>query len=94
MKVAKIYPTNEQGHVIEIGRATWDDDETSVRNRYPTSNGGFSPRSSSELPVRDLDTLLGAVAAEDLIKPEALAGMISALSASLHRQLIPKDLPA
>ena len=42
------------GHKIEFGTATWDDDSNSVRNRYPTSTGGFSPRSSSEIPIEDV----------------------------------------
>lgn len=87
MKVIKIYPTNEEGHVIEIGQATWDSDETSVRNRYPTSNGGFSPRSSSELPIRDLRGIIETVAKEDRLEPKDIAAMISALSASLERKL-------
>jgi len=89
MKVAKIFPTNEEGHVIEIGQATWDEGETSVRNRYPTSNGGFSPRSSSELPIRDLQGIVESVAHEDMFEDKAIAAMILSLSASLNRKLKP-----
>jgi hypothetical protein len=45
------------GHRIEFGHSTWNPDEISVRNRYPTSTGGFSPRSSSELPIGDVALL-------------------------------------
>ncbi len=46
------------GHKIEFGIATWDEDSTSVRNRYPTSTGGFSPRSSSEIPIEDVKIIV------------------------------------
>ncbi len=75
------------GHKIEIGKATWDENQTSVRNRYPTSTGGFSPRSSSELPLDDVSEIVTMVAEEDLLSPSELADIISTLSASLKRQL-------
>ncbi len=46
------------GHKIEFGKASWDNTKTSIRNRYPTSTGGFSPRSSSEIPIDDLPILI------------------------------------
>jgi hypothetical protein len=77
------------GHKIEIGKATWDETKTqiSIRDRYPTSTGGFSPHSSSELPLGDIKEITTVVAAEDLLKPKDLAEMIAALSASLGRQV-------
>ncbi len=48
----------EDGHKIEFGDATWDEDVKSVRNRYPTSTGGFSPRSSSEIPIGDITIIV------------------------------------
>lgn len=78
-----------EGHKIEIEKATWDKTKTqiSIRNRYPTSTGGFSPRSSSELPLGDIKEITAVVAAEDLIAPKDLAEMIAALVASLSRQI-------
>lgn len=46
------------GHKIEFGEASWDNSKISIRNRYPTSTGGFSPRSSSEIPINDLKLLI------------------------------------
>lgn len=46
------------GHKIEFGEATWDNTKVSIRNRYPTSSGGFSPRSSSEIPIEDIKFLI------------------------------------
>lgn len=46
------------GHKIEFGEATWDNTKISVRNRYLTSTGGFSPRSSSEIPIEDIKLLI------------------------------------
>ena len=42
------------GHSIEIGKSTWDPACRSIRNRYATANGGFSPHSSSEVPTGDM----------------------------------------
>ena len=86
MRVIRRYPTNQQGRVFEFGEATWNPRQMSVRNRYPTRNGGFSPRSSSELPIGDLRRIIEAVAQEDILEPEDIAAMISALSDSLGRR--------
>ena len=72
-------------HVIEIGDATWDSSQTSVRNRYPTSNGGFSPRSSSEIPLGDLGPIVTALAQRDLLDIATITQMIETLAASLGR---------
>ena len=56
------------------------------RNRYPTSTGGFSPRSSSELPLDDVAELVSVVADEDLYDPKLLAELIGLLAASIKRQ--------
>lgn len=74
-------------HHIEIGDATWDDSEISIRNRYPTSNGGFSPHSSSEIPLSDLESILAAVAERDLLDGAATVRLIEALAASLSRRI-------
>jgi hypothetical protein len=88
MQVTKSKPIlNCPGHTIEIGKATWDDQETSVRNRYPTKTGGFSPRSSSEIPLGDVKEIVSVVADNDLLDPKVLADMIGALSDSLSRQV-------
>ena len=48
------------GHSIEFGKATWDENSVSIRNRYPTSTGGFSSRSSSEIPIEDVKIIVEA----------------------------------
>jgi len=75
-----------QGHLIEFGRATWNPEDRSVRNRYPTSTGGFSPRSSSEIPLLDLEPLAIETARRDLLSSAAAARIIEALAASIARQ--------
>lgn len=57
MKVEKTIELGN-GHKIEFGKATWNISATSLRNRYPTSKGGFSPRSSSEIPIEDVKIIL------------------------------------
>lgn len=74
------------GHSVEIGAATWNKNETSVRNRYVTANGGFSPRSSSEIPVGDLTRIIEWVAEHDELSVRDCAAIINALAASVQRQ--------
>ncbi len=57
MKVEKTIELGN-GHKIEFGKATWDESTVSLRNRYLTSNGGFSPRSSGEIPIEDIKILV------------------------------------
>lgn len=43
------------GHLIELGESTWDPQGArSIRDRWVTAAGGFSPRSSSEVPIASL----------------------------------------
>ena len=42
MNVIKKIKINQE-HSIEIGKATWDEDYISIRNRYKTKKGGFRP---------------------------------------------------
>lgn len=81
-----------EGHRIEIGTPTWDEsgDQTSIRSRYPTSTGGFSPRSSSELPLADVRHIRVAAAEEDLLSEQEILEMINALKSSLRRQQNPE----
>ncbi|AUX46996.1 uncharacterized protein SOCE26_085070 [Sorangium cellulosum] len=74
------------GHSIEIGAATWDPSDRSVRNRYQTASGGFSPHSSSEIPVDDLVPLIEFLAKHDELSIEQCAKVINALSVSILRQ--------
>lgn len=79
------------GHSIEIGAATWNPKDRSVRDRYETASGGFSPRSSSEVPIRDLVAMLEFVAKHDELSITECTKIINALSASILRQC--KDTP-
>lgn len=75
------------GHKIEIGKSTWDEDEISVRNRYPTNDGGFNVAASSELPLDDVVSIVSVVADEDLLSTSEVADLIVKLSESLKRRL-------
>ena len=54
MIVTKSKQLDQNGHILELGKATWSEEDTSIKNRYPTASGGFSPRSSSEIPIHDI----------------------------------------
>lgn len=74
------------GHSIEIGNATWNSGDRSVRDRYPTITGGFNPRSSPEVPMNDLVPILKFVAKHDELSVSQCAEIIAALSASILRR--------
>lgn len=76
------------GHSIEVGGASWDPEETSIRCRYDLENGRFSPHNSSELPLPDLRPLLEVASDNDLLSIEDSAAIISALSTSILRRSI------
>lgn len=73
------------GHAIEIGAATWDIAQKSVRTRYPASNGGSSSQRSSEIPLGDLGAIVGAVAERDLLDIDTLTRLIEVITASRDR---------
>ena len=75
------------GHSIEVGNSTWDDNEISVRNRYSTVNGGFNPAASSELPIYDVFQIAKVTIEEDLLSPQALSELVGVISNSLKRQI-------
>ncbi len=64
MIVTKSKQLDQNGHILELGKATWNDEDTSIRNRYPTKTGGFNPRSSSEIPLHDVIEIVKFVAEE------------------------------
>ncbi len=74
-------------HSIEFGYATWDGTSISVRDRWKTSTGGFSPRSSSEIPLGCIPVIMVETAKRDLLDIETTAQIIEALQASLSRRM-------
>ena len=85
MKVTHSNPV-ANGHSVEIGQASWDENAFSIRNRYKTANGGFSPRSSSEFPISDLVPLAKFAAQHDKLSISECMQIITALSESVLRQ--------
>ena len=75
------------GHSIEVGKSTWDDTETSIRNRYSTANGGFNQAGSSELPIDDVFQIVKVTIEEDLLSPKVLSELVGIVSDSLKRQV-------
>jgi hypothetical protein len=75
------------GHLIEIGESTWDPQHArSIRDRWPTSTGGFSPRSSSEVPIESLVPMLTFAAQHDELSAAECSAIIAALAGSIGRQ--------
>jgi hypothetical protein len=78
---------NLGGHAIELGESTWDPQNArSVRDRWPTSTGGFSPHSSSEVPIESLVPMLKFAAQHDELSAAECAEIIIALADSIKRQ--------
>lgn len=76
----------DRRHSIEIGVASWSDHEIAVRNRYDNARGKFLPRSSSELPLRDVVRVVEAILRRNLLEiGDALTIMDSALASVRHQ---------
>ena len=74
-------------HHIELGESTWDPQNArSIRDRWPTTTGGFSPHSSSEVPMSSLVPMLTFAAQHDELSAAECAEIISALADSIRRQ--------
>ncbi len=73
------------GHLIEIGNASWDDAQTSIRNRYPNSNGEKTS-CTSEIPLTDLESIVVAVVHRDLLDVGTTVRLIEKLTVSLARR--------
>jgi hypothetical protein len=76
------------GHSIEFGKSTWDKDSQSIRNRYLTPSGGFSPHSSSEMPIADVFTLALETVRRDYLEPIQTMELLQAVLDSVKRQFI------
>lgn len=75
------------GHFVELGASTWDPQgERSIRDRWVTKAGGFSPRSSSEVPIASLVPMLLFAGQHDELTASECAAIISALALSIGRQ--------
>ena len=77
------------GHTIEFGRATWNEESTSVRNRYLTATGGFSPHSSSEMPVEDVLPIVVETLRMDLLSQDDTLEILQAAVDSIRRRIGP-----
>ncbi len=85
MKVTDSVRLDER-HSIEFGYSTWDETSMSVRDRWATSTGGFSPRSSSEIPLGSIPDIMIETAKHDLLDVQTTARIIEALAASIARR--------
>ena len=85
MKVTDSVVLDER-HSIEFGQATWDENDISVRDRWATASGGFSPRSSSEIPLHSIPDIMIETANRDLLDVPTTARIIEALAASIARR--------
>ena len=75
------------GHSIELGESTWNPQGArSIRDRWATPGGGFSPRSSSEVPLESLVPMLTFAAQHDELTASECAEIIAALADSIKRQ--------
>ena len=77
----------DANHQIEIGGASWNEGELSIRRRYDNPNSGkFSPHGSSELPIYALYDLIRVASENDILDPSSCSAMIQSLAESLARQ--------
>jgi hypothetical protein len=75
------------GHSIELGESTWDPQGArSIRDRWTTQAGGFSPRSSSKVPIASLVPMLSFAAQHDELTASDCSTIIYELAQSIKRQ--------
>jgi hypothetical protein len=86
MQVEREVPIGD-GRTIEFGRSTWDEERTSVRNRYLTATGGFSPHSSSEMPIEDVVEITVETLRIELLSQFDTLRIIQAAIDSLGRRI-------
>ena len=73
-------------HRIEVGISTWSSKDRSIRNRYESKSGKFSPHGSSEIPLKDLRPIMEVAAKHDLLDVKTCASIIEILAKSVQRQ--------
>lgn len=87
MKVQHVIQMSHPQHTIEVGDSSYDNgSERTIRNRWDTPSGGFSPHASSEIPVSDVEHIIEAGARYDELEVKACLRMIAALTASVLRR--------
>ncbi len=74
-------------HSIEIGNATWDNNEISIRNRYDLPTGKFSPRGSSEIPILDIRKLVGYACTQNALSVDDLLSIIKHATESIEQKI-------
>ncbi|MEI9934574.1 MAG: hypothetical protein WDM71_06910 [Ferruginibacter sp.] len=75
-------------HSIEIGGASWDENELTIRRRKDL-NGRFDVHSSSEIPISghlNISHLLIECLKNDLISPSAMTNILNEVIDSSKRQ--------
>ena len=83
MKVTSSVPApNGYDATIEVGQSTWCDIDISVRLRFD-KDGRIDPKSSSEVPVDSLVSLLIEGLKSGLITASAKATLLTAIGESL-----------
>jgi len=75
-------------HRIEVGISTWDEQAISIRNRYNGPDGRYLPRTSSELPLNDIQHVVSAAAQFDLLDSATCARLIVLLARSIERRTV------
>jgi len=86
MNVLEVVMIDEM-HTIEFGNSTWNPEEMSVRNRFSTNRGNFSPHSSSEISFGDLELIMVEIARRDFLPINCTARIIQVLADSISRRV-------
>jgi len=76
-----------KGHSIEFDNSTWDKKQKSVRNRYTTAKGGFSPHSSSEMPITDVASMAIQTLNRDFLSLNDALAVLDAAVRSVRRKV-------
>lgn len=80
---------------IEFGVSSWTQNlpeskqSQSVRNRYDTEDGRFTPHNSSEIPIEDIERIVCECMKRDKISILKISNILREAADSIERQLKP-----
>jgi|GEM_PF-1001260 len=84
----------EPRYRLEFGISTWTENQSSknqtesVRNRYDTEEGRFSPHGSSEIPLGDIPLIITECLKRDKIPLSDMLEILHEVSNSINRRTL------
>ena len=75
----------DPNHSIEWGKATWNNIDLSIRNRYDLPSGKFNKAGSGEIPLSDFKTMITESIKRDVFTNSELAEILKTISEQIAK---------